>query len=76
MLAESRVGFFRSGFTVAVLKPAVIRPEVRQELIRVVRNGKVSCEKSSRKEEGIESTVVAYLDVTNVLTSEDRMIRR
>ena len=44
MSVESRLGFFRSGFTVAYLKGAVISPEVREELIRVVRNGRMSCE--------------------------------
>ena len=42
MSAESRVGFFRSGFTVAVLKRAGIMPEVREEMIRVLRNGRMS----------------------------------
>lgn len=42
MSAESRVGFFRSGFTMAVLKGAGIMPEVREELIGVVRNGRMS----------------------------------
>ena len=37
-------GFFRSGFIVAVLKGAGIQPEVREELIRVVRNVRMSCE--------------------------------
>ena len=39
MSAESRVGF-SSDFTVAVLRSW--RPEVRQELIREVRNGRMS----------------------------------
>ena len=38
MSAESRVGFCGSGFTVAVLRSW--RPEVREELIRVVRIGR------------------------------------
>ena len=42
MSAESRVGFFKIGFTVAVLKGAGIMPEMREELIRVVRNGSMS----------------------------------
>ena len=36
------MGFFRSGFTVAVLKRAGIMPEVREEMIRVLRNGRMS----------------------------------
>ena len=35
------MGFFRSGFAVAVLKGAGIRSEVREELIRVGRNGRL-----------------------------------
>ena len=46
MSAESRVDFFRHGFTIDVLKGAGIRPEVKEELIRVVRNGKMLCEMS------------------------------
>ena len=42
MSAESRVGFFSRSFTVAVLKGAGIMPEVKEELIRVVRNGRMS----------------------------------
>ena len=60
MSAESRVGFFRSGFTVAVLKGAGLRPEVRDELIKVVRNGI-----------GSREQVVARLDVTSVRTSSE-----
>ena len=44
--ADCRVGFFRSGFTVAVLKGAGIMPEAREELIRVERNGRMSYEMS------------------------------
>ena len=33
-----------SEFTVAVLKGAGIRSEVREELIRVVKNGKMLCD--------------------------------
>ena len=67
MAAESRVGFFKSGFTLVVLKGAG-RPEVRKELIRVVRNGKMSCEMSWRREEGTGSReqVLAWLNVTSV----------
>ena len=62
------MGFFRSGFTVAVLKGAGIRPEVREELIRVVRNSKMSCEmsQSSRERTGSREQVLAWLDVTSV----------
>ena len=41
MSAESRAGFFWSGFTVAVLKGAGTMPEVREELIREVRDGRM-----------------------------------
>ena len=41
MSAESRVGFFRGGFTVAVLKGAGIMPKMTEELIRVMRNGRI-----------------------------------
>ena len=36
------MGFFRSSFTVTVLKGAGIRPEVRGESMRMVRNGRMS----------------------------------
>ena len=55
MSAESRVGFCQSCLTVAVLKVAGIWPEVREELIGVMRNGKMSCEMFWRGEEGIGS---------------------
>ena len=38
---SARVGFFRSGFSVAALKGATIMPEVSEELTRVVRNGRM-----------------------------------
>lgn len=62
MSAESRVGF------VAVLKAAGIRPEVRDELIRLMRDGMMSCEMSWRRKEeiGLRKQVVAPLDVTSV----------
>ena len=41
MSAESRVGFFRSGFTVAVLKGTGVMPEVRKELYRVMKIGRM-----------------------------------
>ena len=70
---QSRVGFFKSGFTVAVLKGAGVRPEVREELIRVVRNGRMSCEMFWRREEatGSREQVVAQLDITSVRTSSE-----
>ena len=52
MAAASRVGFFKSGFTLVVLKGAGIRPEVRKELIRVVRNDKMLGAMSWRTEGG------------------------
>ena len=74
MAAASRVGFFKSGFTLVVLKGAGIRPEVRKELIRVVRNDKMLCALSWRREEGTGSRelVLAWLDVTSVSISEER----
>ena len=68
MSAGSRVGLFRYGFNVAVFKGAGIRSEVREELIRVVRNDKMSFEMYWRRWEGIGSReqVVAWLDVTIV----------
>ena len=51
MSVESRVDFFRSGFTVAVLKGAAISP-VREELIRVVR---MSCELFWKRDDKIGS---------------------
>ena len=52
----SRVGFLRSGFILAVLKDAGTRPEVREELIRAVRNGRKSLKTAWRSEEGIGSS--------------------
>ena len=48
----SRVGFLRRGFILAGLKDAGPMPEVREELIRAVRNGKMSLETAWRSEEG------------------------
>ena len=42
MKEESWGRFFRSGFIVADLKGAEIMPEVREELIKVVRNDRMS----------------------------------
>ena len=66
-----KLSFFKSCFTVAVLKGAGIMPELRDELIRVVRNGRMSREMCWRREEGIRSReqVGALLDVTSVRTS-------
>ena len=66
-------------YGLAVLRGAGIWPEVREELIRVVRNGRMSCEMSWRREEGIGSReqVVAWLDVTSVrASSEERGLNR
>ena len=61
MSAVSRVGFLRSGLTLAILKDAVIRPEVREELMREVRNGRMSLEITWKREEGMGSRqVVAW----------------
>lgn len=73
MSAESRLGF------VAVLTAAGIRPEVRDELIRLVMDGKMSCEMSWRRKEGmgLRKQVVAPLDVTSVWTSsEERELKQ
>lgn len=40
----SRVGFLRSGLTLAVLKSVGTRPEVREEFTREVMNGRMSVE--------------------------------
>ena len=68
-----RVGFLRRGFILAVLKDAGTMPEVREELIIEVRNGRISLETSWRREEGIASRgqVVAWLDVIILLTSSE-----
>ena len=68
-----RVGFLRRGFILAVLKDAGTMPEVREELISEVRNGRMSLETSWRREEGIASRgqVVAWLDVIILLTSSE-----
>ena len=62
------MGFFRSGFTVVVLKGTGISSDVSEELIRVLWNGKMLCEMFWRREEGIRSReqVLAWLDVTSV----------
>ena len=44
MSAVSRVGFLRNGLTLAVLEDAGIRPEVKEKLMRVVRNGRMLLE--------------------------------
>ena len=60
----SRVGFLRRGFILAVLKDAGTMPEVREELMRAVRNGRRSLEMAWRREEGIGSRgQVAWLDL-------------
>ena len=73
MSLVSRVGFLRRGFILAVLKDAETMPEVSEELIIEVRNGRMSLETSWRREEGIASRgqVVAWLDVIILLTSSE-----
>ena len=73
MSAVLRVVFLRRGFILAVLKDAGTMPEVREELIVDVRNGRMSLETSWRREEGIASRgqVVAWLDVIILLTSSE-----
>ena len=44
MLVVSRVGFLRSGLILAALNDSGTRPEVREELIKAVRNGRMSLE--------------------------------
>ena len=63
----------RRGFILAILKDATTMPEVREELISEVRNGRMSLETSWRREEGIASRgqVVAWLDVIILLTSSE-----
>ena len=55
------------------MKDAGTMPEVREELIVDVRNGRMSLETSWRREEGITSRgqVVAWLDVIILLTSSE-----
>ena len=43
----------RSGLTLAILKDAGMRPEVREELMREVRNGRMSLDASWKREEGM-----------------------
>ena len=52
------------------MKDAGTMPEVREELISAVRNGRMSLETSWRRDEGIGSRaqVVAWLDVIILLT--------
>ena len=68
-----RVVFLRRGFILAVLKDAGTMPEVREELIIEVRNGRMLLETSWRREEGIASRgqVLAWLDVIILLTSSE-----
>ena len=63
----------RRGFILAVLKDAGTMPEVMEELIIEVRNGRMSLETSWRREEGMASRgqVVAWLDVIILLTSSE-----
>ena len=66
-----RVIFLRRGFILAVLKDAGTMPEVREELIIEVRNGRMSLETSWRREEASRGQVVAWLDVIILLTSSE-----
>ena len=72
-LCVLRVRFLRRGFILAVLKDAATMPEVRDELMRVVRNGRRSTEMAWRREEGIRSRgqVVVWLELTILLTSSE-----
>ena len=65
------VVLLRRGFILAVLKDAGTMPEVMEELIIEVRNGRILLETSWRREEGIASRgqVVAWLDIIILLTS-------
>ena len=73
MSAESRVGFFMSGFTVAVMKVAGIRPEVWEELSRGGEEWQDVLWGVLEKGGGNQSReqVVARLDVTSVRTSSE-----
>ena len=74
----SGVGFLRGGFILTVLKDAGTMPEVREELMRVLRNGRRSLEVAWRREEEIGSRghVMAWLELTILLTSlEVRVIK-
>ena len=68
-----RVVFLWRGFILAVLKDAGTMPEVKEELIIDVRNGRMSLETSWRREMGIASRGqgVAWLDVIILLTSSE-----
>jgi len=67
------LGFLRSGLILSVLKAVGNRHELREVLIWVVRKGRMSPEMSWRSENGIGSRgqVVAWLDVTSLLTSSE-----
>ena len=70
----SRVSFLMSGFILAVLKDVGKRPEVREELIIEVRNGRMSLEAAWWSEEWIGSRrqAVVCFNVTILLTSSRR----
>ena len=71
-----RVVFLRRGFILAVLKDAGTMPEVREELISEVRNGRMSLETSWRREEGIVSrgqVVRCYYFVDFVRGERDKL---
>ena len=67
----SRFRFLRRGFILAVLNNAGTMPEVREELMRAVSNGRRLTEMAWRREEGIgpRGQVVAWLELTILLTS-------
>ena len=69
MSVVSRVGFLRRGFILAVLKDAGKKPEVREELIIEVRNGRISLLRHPGGER--RGQVVAWLDVIILLTSSE-----
>ena len=71
MLVVSRVGFLGRGFILAVLKDAGTMPEVKEELIRAMRNVRMWLETAWRSEKGIGSRgqVVTWLHLTILLTS-------
>ena len=72
MSAASRVCFLRSGLILAGLKEAAIWPKVREEFMRLVRNGRMLLEVAWRR----DRVKVALLDVTILWTSsEEREIK-
>ena len=68
-----RVWKARSGDIHASVLSTIPMPEVREEFIRVLRNGRMSLKTAWRSEEGMGSRgqVVVWLDVTILLTSSE-----